>query len=93
LINTILPNKLTIILIILTLYVVIIALNPSIKNPYFMIIVYENPLLLLFIVLFAYYISQWDVKIGLLILICASSNSSKNDCSLFLIYLDLSSIL
>ena len=36
-----------------------------------MIIVYENPLLLLFIVLFAYYISQWDVKIGLLILICA----------------------
>ena len=36
-----------------------------------MIIVYENPLLLLFIVLFAYYISHWDVKIGLLILICA----------------------
>lgn len=36
-----------------------------------MIIVYENPLLLLFIVLFAYYISQWDVKIALLILICA----------------------
>jgi hypothetical protein len=61
----------TIILIILILYVVIIALNPSIKNPYFMIIVYENPLLLLFIVLFAYYISHWDVKIGLLILICA----------------------
>lgn len=36
-----------------------------------MIVVYENPLLLLFIVLFAYYISQWDLKIGLLILICA----------------------
>ena len=36
-----------------------------------MIIVYENPLLLLFIVLFAYYISQWDLKIGLLLLICA----------------------
>ena len=36
-----------------------------------MIVVYENPLLLLFIVLFAYYISQWDLKIGLLLLICA----------------------
>ncbi len=36
-----------------------------------MIVIYENPLLLLFIVLFAYYISQWDLKIGLLLLICA----------------------
>lgn len=58
-------------LVILILYVIIIALNPSIKNPYFVIIVYENPILLLFIVLFAYYISQWDLKIGLLLLICA----------------------
>ena len=60
----------TLILTILIIYVVVIALNPSIKNPYFVIIVYENPLLLLFIVLFAYYISQWDLKIALLILIC-----------------------
>jgi len=59
------------ILVILILYVIIIALNPSMKNPYFMFVVYENPLLLLFIVLFAYYISQWDLKIGLLLLICA----------------------
>jgi hypothetical protein len=58
-------------LVILILYVIIIALNPSIKNPYFVIIVYDNPMLLLFIVLFAYYISQWDLKIGLLLLICA----------------------
>jgi hypothetical protein len=60
----------TLILTILIIYVVVIALNPSIKNPYFVIIVYENPLLLLFIVLFAYYISQWDLRIALLILIC-----------------------
>jgi hypothetical protein len=60
----------TLILTILIIYVVVIALNPSIKNPYFVIIVYDNPLLLLFIVLFAYYISQWDLKIALLILIC-----------------------
>jgi|TARA_B110000285_G_C15138721_1_gene629151 hypothetical protein len=58
-------------LVILILYVIIIALNPSIKNPYFVIIVYDNPILLLFIVLFAYYISHWDLKIGLLLLICA----------------------
>ena len=60
----------TLIFTILIIYVVVIALNPSIKNPYFVIIVYENPLLLLFIVLFAYYISQWDLRIALLILIC-----------------------
>jgi len=60
----------TLILTFLIIYVVVIALNPSIKNPYFVIIVYDNPLLLLFIVLFAYYISQWDLKIALLILIC-----------------------
>tara|TARA_B000000477_G_scaffold117915_1_gene116964 strand:+ start:401 stop:718 length:318 start_codon:yes stop_codon:yes gene_type:complete len=68
----------TLILTILIIYVVVIALNPSIKNPYFVIIVYDNPLLLLFIVLFAYYISQWDLKIALLILICV-----------FAIYLDI----
>jgi 4-amino-4-deoxy-L-arabinose transferase-like glycosyltransferase len=61
----------TLFLVVLILYVVIIALNPSIKNPYFIILVYDNPMLLLFIVLFAYYISQWDLKLGLLLLICA----------------------
>lgn len=61
----------TVILIILILYVVIIALNPSIKNPYFINFVYENPFILLVIVLFAYYITYWDMRLGLLLLICA----------------------
>ena len=61
----------TVILIILVLYVVIIALNPSIKNPYFINFVYENPFILLVIVLFAYYITYWDLRLGLLLLICA----------------------
>tara|TARA_Y100000389_G_scaffold199963_1_gene239417 strand:- start:628 stop:945 length:318 start_codon:yes stop_codon:yes gene_type:complete len=61
----------TVILIILVLYVTIIALNPSIKNPYFINIVYENPFILLVIVLFAYYITYWDIRLGLLLLICA----------------------
>ena len=61
----------TAILIILVLYVVIIALNPSIKNPYFINFVYENPFILLVIVLFAYYITYWDMRLGLLLLICA----------------------
>ena len=61
----------TVILIILVLYVVIIALNPSIKNPYFINFVYENPFILLVIVLFAYYITYWDIRLGLLLLICA----------------------
>ena len=59
------------ILIILIIYVVIVALNPSIKNPYFIIFVYENPIILLFLVLLSYYIAQQDLKIGLLLLICA----------------------
>ena len=58
------------ILILLIIYVVIVALNPSIKNPYFIIFVYENPIILLFLVLLSYYIAQWDLKIGLLLLIC-----------------------
>jgi hypothetical protein len=61
----------TTVLVILIIYVIVIALNPSIKNPYFIIMIYDNPMILLFIVLFAYYISQWDLKIGLLLLICA----------------------
>lgn len=61
----------TVILIVLVLYVTIIALNPSIKNPYFINFVYENPFILLVIVLFAYYITYWDLRLGLLLLICA----------------------
>ena len=58
-----------IIQILLILYVTIIALNPSIKNPYWILLIHENPWLLLIIVLLSYYIMQWDLKIGLLLLI------------------------
>ena len=61
----------TVVLIILVLYVTIIALNPSIKNPYFVNFVYDNPFILLVIVLFAYYVTYWDLRLGLLLLICA----------------------
>ena len=66
--NEVLKN---VIFILLLLYVIIIALNPSIQNPYFVIVVYENPIILLLLVLLSYYILMWDIKIGLLILICS----------------------
>lgn len=57
---------------ILLLYVVLIALCPSIKNPACVLIVHENPFLLLALVIISYYvIVEYDLKIGLLILICA----------------------
>lgn len=53
-------------------YVVIVALCPSIKNPDCVMFVHENPWILLATVILSYYIIyEWDVKIGLLLLICS----------------------
>lgn len=56
---------------ILIVYVTFVALNPSVANPDWILLVHENPWVLLVMVLCSYYVMQWDFKIGLLILICA----------------------
>lgn len=55
----------------LIVYVTFVALNPSIANPDWILLVHENPWILFIIVLCSYYVMQWDLQIGLLILICA----------------------
>lgn len=65
----IIKNVITIILLI---YVVSIALCPSIKNPEITLLIHENPWMLLALVLTSYYVVvEYDLKIGLLLLICA----------------------
>lgn len=62
-------NVLTILLVV---YVSLIALCPSIKNPDFTLFIHENPWMLLALVLLSYYVViEYDLKIGLLLLICA----------------------
>lgn len=59
------------IILLLLAYVVVIALCPSIKNPEFTLFVHENPWVLVGLVILSYYvIIEYDLKIGLLILIC-----------------------
>ena len=55
---------------ILVVYVLMVALNQSIQNPEWVLFVHENPWMMIVLVILAYYVIQWDLRIGLLILLC-----------------------
>ena len=50
-------------------FIVLYSLQPRVKNPDWLMIIHENPILLLIMLIFVYYIMKWNVIIGYLFLI------------------------
>jgi len=58
---------------ILSAYLLIYGLRPSIPYPDSILELYENTWLLLIIIIINFYIYMWDTKIGLLMCLCIIS--------------------
>jgi hypothetical protein len=50
-------------------FIVLYSLQPHVKNPDWLMIIYENPLILLIMLILVYYIMRWNIIIGYLLLI------------------------
>jgi len=50
-------------------FIVLYSLQPRVKNPDWLMIIHENPILLLIMLIFVYYIMKWNEIIGYLFLI------------------------
>lgn len=55
--------------VLLSIYIILVSLRPSVKNPEFIFILYEYPLILILLLALAYYIFVWDERIGYLFFI------------------------
>lgn len=54
---------------ILSIYIILYSLRPNHRNPEWTLQIHKHPWVLIPLLLITYYIMQWDVKIGILIVI------------------------